>query len=93
MDIHTVLTENEHNLKKQLEFLAQHASNDPEAAASIQMAISELDRAIELHAVNPEQAQRNASYLDKIKTILKPAKAVTQSAKPVYTNRLMGLPL
>ena len=96
MDIHTVHSENEHKLKATLEllkFLEAHASNDEKAAASIQTAIVSLEQCAKLNAITPEQAKRNASYLDKIKAILKPAKAVTQSAKPVYQNRLMGLPL
>ncbi|KKK99829.1 hypothetical protein EIK76_01330 [Rheinheimera mesophila] len=96
MDINTVHSENEHKLKAPMElftFLAAHASNDKEAAASIKSAIDNLEGCAKLNAITPEQAQRNASYLDKIKAILKPAKAVTQSAKPVYQNRLMGLPL
>lgn len=96
MDIHTVHSENEHKLKAPMElltYLAAHASNDQTATASINSAIVGLEQCAKLNAITPEQAQRNASYLDKIKAILKPAKAVTQSAKPVYQNRLMGLPL
>lgn len=96
MDIHTVHSENEHKLKAPMElltYLAAHASNDEKAAASIQNAIVSLEQCAKLNAITQEQAQRNASYLDKIKAILKPAKAVTQSAQPVYQNRLMGLPL
>jgi hypothetical protein len=96
MDINTVHSENEHKLKATLElltYMAEHASDDKAAADSIKSTIACIKDCGSDNAISPEQAKRNASYLDQIKSFLKPAKAVTQSAKPVYQNRLMGLPL
>lgn len=94
MYMHTVLSENEPHLKAQLallETMAANATKDPIALQSIQTDIAWLKSSAELRVVNPEQAQRNASNLDKIKASLtKPKTPAT--ARPVYANRLMGLP-
>ena len=94
MDIHTVLSETEPHLKTQLallETMAANATKDPIAAKSIKADIAWLKSSAELSVVNPEQAQRNASNLDKIKASLTKPKAPA-TARPVYANRLMGLP-
>lgn len=94
MDIHTVLSETEPNLTAQLallESMAANATQDPIAFRSIQADIAWLKSSAALRVVNPEQAQRNAFNLDKIKASLTKPKP-TAAARPVYANRLMGLP-
>lgn len=94
MDIHTVLSENEPHLKAQLallEKMAENATKDPIAAKSIQTDIAWLKSSAKLSVIDPQQAQLNATHLDKIRAKLtKPKTPAT--ARPVYANRLMGLP-
>lgn len=94
MYMHTVLSENERHLKAQIELLetmAENATNDPVAHQSILTDIAWLKSSAELAVVDPQQAQRNAANLDKIKARLTTPKAPA-TARPVYANRLMGLP-
>ena len=94
MYMHTVLSENERHLKAQLELLesmAANATKDPIALKSINTEIAWLKSVEKSSVINPEQARLNAKHLDRIRASLKPkAKA---KAAPVYTNRLMGLPI
>ncbi len=94
MDICTVLSENEPHLKAQLailETMAANAKNDPAAARSIQTEIDWLKSNAKLSVIDQQQAQLNAANLDKIKaSIIKPK--TPAKARPVYENRLMGLP-
>lgn len=94
MYMHTVLPENERHLKAQLELLesmAANATKDPIALHSINTEIAWL-KSVEISSVvNPEQARLNAKHLDQIRARLTKPKAPA-TARPVYTNRLMGLP-
>lgn len=94
MDIHTVLFENEPHLKAQLELLesmAANATKDPVALQSIQTDIAWLKSSAKLSVIDQQQAQLNATHLDKIRAKLTKPKAPA-TARPVYANRLMGLP-
>lgn len=96
MYMHTVLSENEPHLKAQLallETMAANATKDPVALQSIQTDIAWLKSSAKLSVIDPQQAQLNATNLDKIKASLtKPKTTATANARPVYVNRLMGLP-
>lgn len=95
MYMHTVLSETEHNLKAQLELLesmAANATKDPIALKSINTEIAWLKSVGKSSEVNPEQGRLNAKHLDQIRArLIKPT--ATAKARPVYANRLMGLPL
>lgn len=94
MYMHTVLPETERHLKAQLELLesmAANATKDPIALESINTEIAWLKSIEKSNVVNPEQARLNAKHLDQIRArLIKPKAPAT--ARPVYTNRLMGLP-
>lgn len=94
MYMHTVLSETEHNLKAQLELLesmAANATKDPIALKSINTEIAWLKSVEQSSVVNPEQGRLNSKHLDQIRAkLIKPKAPAT--ARPVYQNRLMGLP-
>lgn len=93
MYMHTVLSENERHLKAQLELLesmAANATKDPIALQSINTEIAWLKSVEKSSVINPEQGRLNAKHLDQIRARLKPI--APAKAKPVYVNRLMGLP-
>jgi len=95
---YTVLTENEPILKASIQNalnalneLATQASNNPDALLSIQNAITSIKGCALQNAITPEQAQRNATHLDRIKAKFRKPAPVTGAQR--LPNRLSGLPL